>query len=159
MSCSHPLLAVYQGKDDSGKKKVQILSRVDQFQTVEEAIDRYQMFGHRLMLLPCGKCPGCLKTRRKQWAVRCEAEAKLYTDNCFVTLTYDDDHLPCLPVKEHYQKFLRAIRKAGYKCRYFGCCERGSKTGRLHFHIILFGFIPYDLNKYKEWIRKYNLDS
>lgn len=145
MSCVHPLLAVYKGKESDGKKKVQILTRIDDINSVEEAISKYEHFGHRLLLLPCGKCPACLKARRKEWAVRCAAEAKYYADNCFVTLTYDDEFLPKTPQKKHYQDFIRALRRTGVKCRYFGCSERGSKTGRLHFHIIFFGYMPADL--------------
>lgn len=147
MSCSHPLLAVNYGKDPSGKMKVKILTRIDEVQSVEQATERYAKFGDQLMLLSCGKCPGCLRRRRAEWAVRCEMESKYHCDNCFVTLTYDDSNLPSKPIKKHYRDFIKSLRNNGFSLRYFGCCERGSKTGRLHYHIILFGYIPSDLKK------------
>lgn len=145
MSCSHPLLAVYKGVREDGKKCVQVLTRIDDVNSVEEAKLKYEKFGHRLMLLPCGKCPGCLKARRKQWAVRCQMESLYHSVSCFVTLTYDDANCPSKLVKKHFQEFIKALRNDGYKLRYFGCGEYGSKTHRPHYHIILFGYMPTDL--------------
>lgn len=145
MSCSHPLLAVYQGVREDGKKSVKILTRIDDVNSVEEAKLKYEKFGHRLMLLPCGKCPGCLKARRKQWAVRCQMESTYHIDNCFVTLTYDDEHCPKSLVKKDLQSFIKSLRNDGLKFRYFGCGEYGSKTHRPHYHLIIFGYMPSDL--------------
>lgn len=44
--------------------------------------------------LPCGQCIGCRLERSRQWAVRCMHESQLHQYNSFVTLTYDDEHLP-----------------------------------------------------------------
>ncbi len=41
--------------------------------------------------IPCGRCVGCRLERSRQWAVRCVHEASLYVNNCFVSLTYNDD--------------------------------------------------------------------
>ena len=115
MACSHPLLAVNQGKREDGKINVRIITRLDSVSSVEDAIEKFELCGHKVMLLPCGKCPGCLKTRRKQWAIRCENEAKYYAENCFVTLTYDDDHLrtDSKQCKKDYQLFLQLLRNKG----------------------------------------------
>ena len=48
----------------------------------------------RSLTFPCGQCVGCRLERSRQWAVRCMHEASLYKHNCFITLTYDDAHLP-----------------------------------------------------------------
>ena len=48
----------------------------------------------RRLALPCGRCVGCRLERSRQWAVRCMHEASMHMFNSFVTLTYDDDHLP-----------------------------------------------------------------
>ena len=45
-------------------------------------------------LVPCGCCIGCRLDYARQWAERCIHEADSHTDNYFLTLTYDDDHLP-----------------------------------------------------------------
>lgn len=105
-------------------------------------------------LLPCGKCIGCKLDKAKTWALRCMHEAKFHSDSCWLTLTYDDVHLPrengySKLVKSDLQKFIKRLRKDGCKFKYFGCGEYGDKTGRCHFHIILFGYRPTDLEVYK----------
>lgn len=62
--------------------------------------------------LPCGQCIGCRLERSRQWAMRCVHETTLYEKNCFITLTFDDKHLPedhSIRV-EHLQVFLKALR-------------------------------------------------
>lgn len=64
--------------------------------------------------LPCGKCLGCRQTHATQWARRCEHEAHQWRHNSFLTLTYDDAHLPeeghLQP--RHLQLFVKRLRKA-----------------------------------------------
>lgn len=92
--------------------------------------------------VPCGQCVGCRLERSRQWAMRITHEASLYDDNCFITLTYNDDHLPeggslCV---DHFQKFMKRLRKkfSGQTIRFFHCGEYGDKYGRPHYHAILF---------------------
>lgn len=93
--------------------------------------------------LPCGQCIGCRLERSRQWAIRCVHEASFHDHNSFITLTYNDDHLPpdgSLSV-EHWQKFMKRLRfhHRPKKFRYFHCGEYGSKLGRPHYHACLFG--------------------
>ena len=46
------------------------------------------------MSVPCGGCIGCRLERRRAWALRCMHEAQEHPENSYVTLTYDEDHLP-----------------------------------------------------------------
>ena len=46
------------------------------------------------LFLPCGRCVGCRLERSRQWSVRIMHEAQFYADSSFITLTYDDDHIP-----------------------------------------------------------------
>lgn len=80
----------------------------------------------------------------RDWAIRIMLEARENLDNSFVTLTYDDEHLPVNGslVKDAIAKFVRAVRIRGYKCRYYGCGEYGDRTFRPHYHLILFGISP-----------------
>jgi len=69
-------------------------------------------------------------------------EASLYQDNCFITLTYDDKHLPkdgSLHV-HHYQNFMKRFRKkyAHKTIRFFHCGEYGDQTKRPHYHACIF---------------------
>lgn len=89
--------------------------------------------------VPCGKCSGCRADEALSWAIRSYQEASLFEQNTFVTLTYDDDHLPVKLKKDHLQKFFRALRKENYKIRYYACGEYGSQTMRPHYHALIFG--------------------
>lgn len=90
---------------------------------------------------PCGRCLSCLINRRRVWAHRILLESYKHGDNCFVTLTYDDEHVPTALVKSDYQKWIRGLRKVIWpaKVRYFIAGEYGELSGRPHFHAALFG--------------------
>ncbi|AXH75848.1 MAG: replication initiator protein [Microviridae sp.] len=97
----------------------------------------------RLVLRKCGQCSGCRLQRSAEWATRCMHEASLYKDNCLITLTYSNDHLPADGSlnKHHIQKFLKRLRKKyGPNIRYYYCGEYGEKFGRPHYHLCLFNF-------------------
>lgn len=93
--------------------------------------------------LPCGRCLGCKLERSRQWAMRCVNEAQMHDANSFITLTYDDDHLPprgSLYLR-HFQLFMKRFREnTGVKVRYYHCGEYGSEYGRPHYHAIIFGY-------------------
>lgn len=49
-----------------------------------------------LIRVPCGKCVGCRLDYAKEWSARIVMESFDYPGrSLFVTLTYDDEHLPC----------------------------------------------------------------
>lgn len=98
------------------------------------------------MKIPCGKCTGCYLARASSWAVRATHESGLHNENIFLTLTYDDDHLPDPPLvsKDAMQKFLKRLRKRVGTVRYLLCGEYGSKTFRPHYHLLIFGYRPDD---------------
>lgn len=94
--------------------------------------------------LPCGRCVGCRVERARQWTVRVMHEASLYEENCFVTLTYDDDHVPPGGGLRHedFQGFLKRLRARVHPrmVRFFMCGEYGEERGRPHFHAALFNY-------------------
>lgn len=97
--------------------------------------------------LPCSICIGCRLEYARQWSVRCFHEASLYDRNCFITLTYDDDHLPSDRSldKSHFQDFMKRLRSRYFRgrksgIRYYHCGEYGEKLGRPHYHLLLFNF-------------------
>lgn len=93
--------------------------------------------------IPCGQCIGCRLERSRQWAMRCLYESELHQDNCFITLTYSDLHLPAGGglCKRHFQLFVKRLRKrfTGQVIRYFHCGEYGDELQRPHYHAIIFG--------------------
>lgn len=102
---------------------------------------RSEGYVDRPVSLPCGQCRGCRLQRSRDWALRIVHEAKLHPASCFVTLTYDDDHLPAdgsLDVAE-FQQFARNLRKRIGRFRYYQCGEYGEQTNRPHYHVCLFG--------------------
>ena len=85
------------------------------------------------------------------WALRCQMELRLHSESCCVTLTYDEEHCPEELSRKDTQDFLKRLRKRfpDKRIRYFGCGEYGSKRGRPHFHIILFGINFADKKYFK----------
>lgn len=99
----------------------------------------------RTLSLSCGQCIGCRLERARQWSVRCMHEASLWEHNCFVTLTYDDAHLPKHSSLDysHFQGFMRRLRRHvvnGKPVRYFVGGEYGGSFGRPHFHACIFNW-------------------
>lgn len=96
----------------------------------------------------CGKCLECLRQVSTQWAFRILDECSLHADNCFLTLTYNNDNLPAdhsVSRREH-QLFLKKLRKAlaPRKIRFFVSGEYGKLTMRPHYHYIIFNWYPDD---------------
>lgn len=90
----------------------------------------------------CGKCVGCRLQRSYEWSLRIVHENKLHdVDGSFITLTYDDEHVPS-DYGLHYedfQLFMHRLRKRMPGCgRFFMSGEYGDQFGRPHFHAILF---------------------
>lgn len=92
--------------------------------------------------LPCGQCIGCRVERTRQWALRCQHEASLYDENSFLTLTYDEQHVPYnYGLKpDDFVRFMKRLRKhlAPKRIRYFMSGEYGDENLRPHYHAILF---------------------
>lgn len=47
-------------------------------------------------IVPCGKCPECLAAKANDLTVRVVREAEYFTNFWFVTLTYDNEHIPLM---------------------------------------------------------------
>lgn len=93
----------------------------------------------------CNQCKGCRKEYARQWAMRILHEQSLWANNIFITLTYDDKHLPenKTLVKKDFQDFMKRLRKhkkcnKTNKIRFYHCGEYGEKFERPHYHAILF---------------------
>ncbi len=94
--------------------------------------------------LPCGGCIGCRIDKSRDWALRCIHEASLHEENSWVTLTYDDDHIPYggTLYPRHLQTFLKRLRRRIFpiRIRFYACGEYGEKLDRPHYHICIFGY-------------------
>ena len=145
MKCSRPIYALDLGVKENGKRNLKILPRRVDLYSMKQLSERYGK--DRIIPLPCGKCLACKLNHAKEWAVRCTLEATLHDENWFVTLTYDDEHLPADGALQRGDivKFLKRLRARLGSFRYFGCGEYGSKNKRPHYHLILFGLEIPDL--------------
>ncbi len=103
--------------------------------------------------IPCGKCEGCRIDKANDWATRAYLESQNHTENAFLTLTYDNVHLPKKRTleKADLQKFWKRLRKslAPRKISYLACGEYGPVTLRPHYHAATFGYWPSDAKFYK----------
>lgn len=119
--------------------------------------------------VPCGKCEACLARRARDWMIRLSEEMKDASYACFVTLTYNDEHLPRetrdvydwmsdstirfkdVPVHRvrDCQLFLKRLRKDNpdVKIRYFLVSEFGPTSLRPHYHAIIFNLPRERCNK------------
>lgn len=85
------------------------------------------------------------------WKLRLLYELSNWDNAMFLTLTYDDEHLPKdygLHKKELVGFFKRLRADLSYdgkgKIKYYAVGEYGSNTKRPHYHAIVFGLSPYD---------------
>ena len=90
--------------------------------------------------LPCGQCLGCRLRNSHDWALRCTHEASLHKFNCFVTLTYDQHHLPAdqSVSAAEWKRFADRLRQRIGPFRYMMCGEYGDKKLRPHYHALIF---------------------
>lgn len=143
MPCYHPVPAnreVYRETPVGDFTETVVRSRVTLFP------DR----SSQNLQIPCGRCLGCKQKRAQEWALRVVHETRYHDSSLFVTLTYDEQHLPHggSLVPRDLQLFLKTLRKAaalgrthivGRRLRYIACGEYGETTFRPHYHAILFG--------------------
>lgn len=114
--------------------------------------------------VPCGKCELCVKRKVSQWSFRLMNEDRYSTSAHFITLTYDSKHCPvtnngfmgldrnALPSyfkrlrTDTYRYYEIAKKQSRYvsgrlqplSIKYYGVGEYGSKSGRPHYHAIIF---------------------
>lgn len=201
MGCYHPKMVLIERghlrKDGKwGSKAITIINPTDKnFKGYEfylkenERIKKDSYYGGEIpkaewKMAPCGVCIGCRAKERKDWAIRIELEAKKYEHNYFVTLTYNQEHLP-IPdemenqktheiyinpgtwkgtlVKEHLSQFIKSFRNYLYRnfnkwegLKFYACGEYGSdlKTSRPHYHIILMNCPKLNLEPTGEYNKK-----
>ena len=96
----------------------------------------------------CGQCMECRLAYSREWAIRITHEMQFHERSCFLTLTYDDAHLPKYGqlLKRDLQLFFKRLRKAYGPFRYVACGEYGELKRRPHFHVCLFG-IDFHLDR------------
>lgn len=149
MSCLHPLVAQPTGRlTENGKREYKIIG-LGTFNQSKE--DRGHVSDGSIPI-PCGKCIGCRLDYSRAWADRMMLELDHTKKAVFVTLTYDNDHVPFLEnvegqfctltlCKRDAQLFMKRLRKrfSDREIRFYLSGEYGSTTERPHYHAIIFG--------------------
>lgn len=77
----------------------------------------------------------------RELTIRTLHEKSLHERSCFITLTYDDQHLPadrCVSIDE-MQRFFKRARKYGFQFKHVYCGEYGEDNGRPHYHAAILG--------------------
>ncbi len=184
--CTSPLKGFINGLTDNGKKNLIVtpygVDHIEISNGKKIYVDSPALVTQNSLTefieIPCGQCIECRLNRSRRWADRCMLELGYHESSYFLTLTYDNDHIPKNPlidyetgeiyaenatlVKRDLQLFMKNLRRQyeyrGYenKLRFFACGEYGSKTFRPHFHLIVFGLKLDDLVLYK---RNFNGDN
>lgn len=184
MACLHPLKAFKIGiNEKTGKNKYKIVSFKVNFivKTMYNGCVKYICHDGNIkdykrgmcdvciltewIEIPCGKCISCRRRYAAVWSDRLMLELENHEEACFLTLTYDDDHIfkvdsnyiecsdhPLYSLnKRDLQLFLKRLRKylEPKKIRFFACGEYGDRTFRPHYHMILFGWRPSDLVEFR----------
>lgn len=106
----------------------------------------YHFIKNPKLVLDCGKCLICRKKRAIELAHRCVLHASLYGHNCFITLTWDENH-PEYHNNLDYteiQKFKKRLqshvwRKHKQRIKIFNVHEYG-KNGKKHWHLLIFNY-------------------
>lgn len=188
MACYHPLKAFKIGVNPlTGKDKLKVCS-YDTDHLEKRSDGKYYPVTYKELSnfhtnitdyvdIPCGKCIGCRLNKSAEWANRCSVELSYFKYNYFVTLTYDDDHLPVSQFnddetgtaceaytlrKRDFQLFMKRLRKdyseryPEQKIRFFCSGEYGDRSLRPHMHAILFNLfipdlVPYKKNEQGDW--------
>lgn len=186
MSCKNPNVVLLDHKYEKyfGKPKIiKFYSHwdIDSYEEFikKEKIENSLGNNYTYVKIPCKQCEGCAMDYAKEWTTRLLCETKSWEEknaqSWFLTLTYDDEHLPKYDYiydqetdltywddgtwnsylkKEDSIKFIRALRdkwRNDYNhdgIRFFTAGEYGSKSQRAHFHIIIFN-LPIKLENLK----------
>ena len=177
MVCYHPLHAFPNGFTKDGKQAYKITSNKVMSVSFDKSnghwymsTDKNRYANNKFIDIPCNQCIGCRIDYSRQWAVRCVLESYYHSQTWFLTITYDDEHVPHSAYIDNitgevkdiltldsndFTKFLKRLRyyykeKTGKEFRYFSCGEYGSKTLRPHYHMIAFGLELDDLKLVKQ---------
>lgn len=92
----------------------------------------------------CGRCLPCRINRRRMWTARSVLESLTCSVSSFITLTYDEEHIPprFTLVPGHVEEFRYKARYRWGPFRYYFVGEYGTASWRPHYHALLFGLAP-----------------
>lgn len=135
--------ARFAAASDSRKNRMPCVHPMPAWQNNAGIVAFWNKGDGRRLLLPCGTCIACHKSKAQGWALRCLLENQQHHSAVFTTLTYDNEHEPLTLQPRHLQLFHKRLRKDLAKqkrrIRQFASGEYGEQNGRPHYHDIIFG--------------------
>ena len=152
LACYHPVL-MYRGRKTSptGKRPLVMLPQYAQYVLEDDGSVHLDV-----VQVPCGVCIGCRLEAARQWTVRIMHEGQMHSQNCVLTLTYDDSQLPAggSLCKRDLQRFMKRLRKKyGSGIKFFACGEYGRAFCRPHYHVVVFGLDFPDRTVWKAHVK------
>lgn len=98
-----------------------------------------------LLQVKCNHCLNCSVRRQLGWTIRLLLERQSHGSCNFTTLTYSDQERPNGLRYRDIQLFLKRLRRnTPTPVRFFCVGQYGERTGREHWHVILYG-VPHGL--------------
>lgn len=161
---SLPVVRHYENSEQMRKRVTDILRKYVYCHDVQYFYDADsgEFFDARI-LVPCGHCSLCQAKKQRSLAARCKMECQQHDRlPFFITLTYDDEHLPkdgelCYRdvqlFYKRFRQFLVRVYQFTSPIRYFCAGEYGLKNDRPHYHLLLFGLSFDNIFKIDEMIR------
>jgi hypothetical protein len=113
--------------------------------------------------IKCKRCINCRIDKSREWAGKIVLEMnEIQSKTTFLTLTYDDAHVPFTPEyvqnlkPNHLFDFMNRLRKHQIINRYFAVGEYGDESKRPHFHLMLFNTDPIRVERASQalWYEK-----
>lgn len=97
MSCTRPLFrlpTIQEGLPRDMRHRIKYGAIILRRNERDDLIKFWNKTEDMFQQIPCGQCADCRLEYSRQWAIRCVLESSYYDFNWFLTLTYDDEHLP-----------------------------------------------------------------
>lgn len=153
MSCSNPSRIYVMVNPESGELEYHFAGAASDTARHARNLNVDNPLCVDVLNVPCRRCPGCRLDYSRDWANRMLLEFQHTKKAVFVTLTYNNEHVPFSDSgfmtlsKRDCQLFMKRLRKY-FSCteiRFFLGGEYGPLHNRPHYHAILFGLSLADM--------------
>lgn len=159
MSCYQPNVMTGKVDPDTGSIVYTFDGAAKRYDPTKfPGIDDFLQKGRYQFLVPCGRCIGCRIDYSRTWANRMIMELQDNPKAIFLTLTYNNVHVPIaengrmtLNVRD-VQLFFKRLRFhfPDKRIRYYLAGEYGPKNMRPHYHAIVYGLDILDFDDLRQ---------
>lgn len=164
LSCLNPIIKINddltlqninQIRKFEGKKIIKKFSYFNSWTKTEKIFIAENEFKKNVSFFKCKKCPICKMFKRYDWIKRINLEIQNWKYCLFITLTFDKEHINKNSEARELSYWIRNKKRNDElpkEIKYFAVKEYGDKTGRKHYHMLIFSneIIFNDLEFYKK---------